>query len=787
MYINPKIIPLFVFALFSTSLIYSQEIQNSSNIWYFGDMAGLDFNTTPPTALTDGQLNTQEGVATVSNNLGELLFYTDGLTVWDRNHQPMPNANGILSGHFSSTQSALIVPHPGNSNQYYIFTTDELGGANGLSYTVIDISLPGNGSVGLPLGDAINSQTNIQLVTPVTEKITGILKPDFNGYWIVTHGWNNSLFYAYDITCAGINHTPVISDVGNIHAGGINNINTVGYMKSSLDGQRLALVNRNNNSVDVYDFDNSTGIVSNEFEIIPNDNLLYGIEFSSSGDHLFIGGSDNISRYSFNTSSLISVIINSNAPFNGGNAVRALQLGPDENIYVSIRNWDFISVIYNSEDNDPELTTNGIYLDPDNVGRECRFGLPNIFYSDISPLDSLTITTCPSIPVEYNGEIYQPGSINEVHLTTNAGCDSTFVLTIEAFDVSEQTLYFEACEESFYEFDGVQIPAGTQEVFTYTDSNGCDSVITIIVNVTEIIEDSIIEVLCEGETYLYNNVEYPVGTDTIIQFIDQNGCENAVSLLLSPSPSLDFDLAVENACWNMNNGSISVQNIQGGVPPFEFSIGNQAYFSDTIINNLGPNVYHFQIIDDNECSYFQDVEIMTIQEFSIDYPEMVIPCEKDSILIEVDLYNTHEDEVSWKWFDGSENNSIYVSQPGSYQLEISNECQALTEEINVELEERVNENFVYIPNTFSPNFDGVNDVFQIYPARDIELIDFEIQIFNRWGAQLFTSKDINFAWDGIFKEKELNPGVYAWWLKVELISCKRAVSIFEKGDVTIVR
>ena len=117
-------------------LLSSQEIQNSSSIWYFGDRAGLDFNNFPPTSLTDGQLNTQEGVASISNSLGELLFYTDGKTVWDRTHQPMPNANGNLNGHFSSTQSAIIIPHQGAANQYYIFTTDQQGGNSGLSYSI---------------------------------------------------------------------------------------------------------------------------------------------------------------------------------------------------------------------------------------------------------------------------------------------------------------------------------------------------------------------------------------------------------------------------------------------------------------------------------------------------------------------------------------------------------------------------------------------------------------------------------------------------------------------------
>ena len=133
--------------------VSGQEILNTSNNWYFGDRAGLDFNTSPPTVLTDGQLDTQEGVATISDNNGALLFYTDGVTVWDQTHQIMPGANGVLNGHFSSTQSSIIIPNIGNNHLYYIFTTDELGGSDGLAYTTIDMSLPGNGSAGTPLGD----------------------------------------------------------------------------------------------------------------------------------------------------------------------------------------------------------------------------------------------------------------------------------------------------------------------------------------------------------------------------------------------------------------------------------------------------------------------------------------------------------------------------------------------------------------------------------------------------------------------------------------------------------
>ena len=94
--------------------------QKQANIWYFGSNAGLDFNNGNPTALTDGSMFTQEGCASIADENGNLLFYTDGLKAWNKNHQSMPNGTGLL-GNYSSTQSAIIVPKPNSNKIYYIF------------------------------------------------------------------------------------------------------------------------------------------------------------------------------------------------------------------------------------------------------------------------------------------------------------------------------------------------------------------------------------------------------------------------------------------------------------------------------------------------------------------------------------------------------------------------------------------------------------------------------------------------------------------------------------------
>src|SRR4051812_6637805 len=82
--------------------------QKQTNNWYFGTLAGLDFNSGNPVVLTAGALNTTEGTSSMSDANGNLLFYTDGVNVWNKLHAIMPNGTGLL-GDVSTTQSAIII------------------------------------------------------------------------------------------------------------------------------------------------------------------------------------------------------------------------------------------------------------------------------------------------------------------------------------------------------------------------------------------------------------------------------------------------------------------------------------------------------------------------------------------------------------------------------------------------------------------------------------------------------------------------------------------------------
>ena len=103
----------------SICFCYSSQAQRQNNIWYFGNGAGLDFNSGKPIALKKGKLFTEEGCASVSNQSGQLLFYTNGVKVWDADHTVMEGGQSLAGG-VSSTQSTIIVATPGDKTKYYI-------------------------------------------------------------------------------------------------------------------------------------------------------------------------------------------------------------------------------------------------------------------------------------------------------------------------------------------------------------------------------------------------------------------------------------------------------------------------------------------------------------------------------------------------------------------------------------------------------------------------------------------------------------------------------------------
>ena len=331
--------------------------QKQGNIWYFGDSAGLDFNSGTPVAITDGQINFgtfthNEGATVISDTTGAFLFYSNGEKVWNRNHQIMPNGDSLM-GHGSSTQAALIVPQPTSTTLFYLFTTDAFylnNLKNGLRYSIVDMCLDNES------GDITIDSKNILLLDTVAEKLTATKHSNGTDYWIVTHKYWSDAFYAFLLTANGIEDT-VISNIGSVHMDNDSASTTaaIGQMKISPDGSKLALCfsNTNPSFSELFDFDNLTGVVSNLISL-PTDTVgginLYGVEFSPDNSKVYFSAGDyGLYQYDLtagggnadsikNSRTLISDPID---------YIFGMQLGPDGKIYIANAGQPYLAAINN--------------------------------------------------------------------------------------------------------------------------------------------------------------------------------------------------------------------------------------------------------------------------------------------------------------------------------------------------------------------------------------------------------------------------------------------------------
>ncbi|MBD0259812.1 MAG: PKD domain-containing protein, partial [Cytophagales bacterium] len=365
--------------------------QPQAAIWYFGENAGLDFRSGAPVPLTDGQIHTIEGSTTIADPQGNLLFYSDGMNVWNRQHRLMTNGTG-LKGHFSSTQSATVVPHPGNPSLYFLFTSDQsgyYGTANvGVHYSVVNMCLDGG------LGDV--ERKNVFLFNEATEKLAAVKHRNGTDYWVVSSQYAGNRFMAYLVTEAGVSPTPVVSEGGTPSYEPANSIPAIGYLKFSADGRRLALASYGGSMpgfVELFDFDPATGKVGNPRLVLDNAVGPYGLEFSRSGNRLYVGASPG-QLYQFDVTGRDAATIRRTATLlvdhNRYEPTMAMQLGPDGRIYVAGYHELYLGIIHQPEQLGAasHYEYEGVYLQ----GKYSTVGLPNFMASYFDPSPQIKAT-----------------------------------------------------------------------------------------------------------------------------------------------------------------------------------------------------------------------------------------------------------------------------------------------------------------------------------------------------------------------------------------------------------
>ncbi|HKC67324.1 MAG TPA: gliding motility-associated C-terminal domain-containing protein [Bacteroidia bacterium] len=391
----------FLISILVSFFAKSQTGKEACN-WAFDKQCSLNFSSGSPVINSDCMLTTEEGSASISDrNTGQLLFYTDGNWVYNRNNQLMPNGDSLSQPSFSSTQAALIVPKPGSANLYYLISADAAAYSAvfnsspyiniGVKYAIIDMNLQGG------LGDVVVKRKT--LTPPITtEKLTGARHCNGKDFWILTHPFNSNAFNAYLLTENGLDTIPVTSNTGTIQQNiSGTNLEAAGYMKISPNGKKLALaVTQPTAFIEIFDFDNSTGKVSNPHKITYNFSLNnqysepYGIAFSPDNTKLYTNMTTQnvILQYDLNVFNDSAIKASETIIINRQD-VWSLQLGPDGKIYIACNSSNCLDVINlpNKKGTLCNYISNAISF---NTPAEVRVGLPNF-------IDAYTTNNIPKV------------------------------------------------------------------------------------------------------------------------------------------------------------------------------------------------------------------------------------------------------------------------------------------------------------------------------------------------------------------------------------------------------
>src|SRR5688572_802410 len=633
------------------------------NHWFFGNQFGLNFSSGAPVFEPGGQTARWEGCSAISDANGNLLFYTDGIDVWNKLHFVMPNGSGLMGGYGSSTQSSLIVPKPNDSLRFYIFTADEDVGPNGFRYSEVDITLNGG------LGDV--TLKNIPLITPVSEKVTATRHCNGRDIWVITHAHNSDAFYSYLVTNAGINTTPVISHIGNFVPASYGT--HVGQIKVSPDGRKLAAAH-GQVGVDLLDFNNQTGVISNPIYIYDNSNSLpYGVEFSPNSSVLYVSvigywDADSIKRFTglfqFNlTLSTSSDIIISKILLYKVNEPRefgCLQLGPDGKIYMPEYIQPFLSVI-NSPNN--VGTACNFVKDGLGIAVQCFFNLPG--FAPFSVKDTFSCHSNPgfcindtiqfsySIPSNFTSILWDFGDPFSGS-SNNSNLPNPYHIYSSGGTYNIKLIKYGICGNDTL---NKTIVVGDVTVNLGNDTSYCgQQIITLNPNASG------------SNTYLWQNgLTAPTfsastpGVYWVEVKSNNNGCVRRDSIDLTSRPRPVVNLGRDTGLCVNQYLLLDAQN-PGADYLWQDNTTNQT------IQAKQSGIYWVKVTE-NDCSFTDTIVISPFSKptFSLGNDESI--CLGQTIQLQINLSG-----VNYLWQDGSVNSSYTVNNEGLYFVDVINQC-----------------------------------------------------------------------------------------------------------------
>jgi gliding motility-associated-like protein len=275
---------------------------------------------------------------------------------------------------------------------------------------------------------------------------------------------------------------------------------------------------------------------------------------------------------------------------------------------------------------------------------------------------------------------------------------------------------------------------------------------------------------------------------------DGAGCRAEASVTLTEPEAIAVKVSAQSpACFGDEDGLIIIDEILGGATPIEYSLDGEFFQvipgAPFVIGNLSAGLYNLQLQDDNDCTTEISLTVPAPVELLLDLGEDRTIRLGDSLLLNP-IVNFDVAQFQWSPAD-------FLSDPGSlsgftrptesvlYQLTATDSSGCtISEQIRITINRERN---VLVPNVFSPNDDGVNDVLTVFGGADVLEVKI-FRIFDRWGnlvyeAGPFQPNDLLMGWDGKFNGQVMNPAVFVYFADVEFVDGQ---VIRFSGDVTLV-
>ena len=713
-----------LFTLLTLSTLKAQV----PDVWYFGRNAKLSFSAPgPPVAGGNSYMNTPAGCA-VDDTKG---FYSNGNKIWRAGNNwasPTIHNGKNLKGDILSTQP-IVFAKALKSDTVYAFTTDAGGGPDGLRLSVITHK-PGYG--------AAVYKKNIMLLPRVSEKLSVALHCNKRDYWVLAHGWNNNKFYCYKVNDSVLEPTPVVTSIGSVHSGAA--VNAAGYMKISMHSDKVALAITGKGLVELFRFDDINGTLDSAITIGGISNP-YGVEFDYDGQMLYvsaIGGQ----LYQFDVSVWDSAhIANSKYLLSSTlNLYGALQLAPNQKIYLAVDNAMYLGVINfpQSQGSAANFVLQGIYLN----GKRSEAGLPPI-HKPTSLFDTKGSKVCFGDTTKFKilGNI---NNIDSVYWDFGDSLSNTDTSTLlKPFyvypngGVYKFTLIIYHCNEADTLRNLVEV-LGPPYPNLGPDTSICDNVNYTLFGgyaSTYLWQDGFTgakyKVKKPGKYWVVASNKCGSGSDTVI----------IKNVFTSPKVTLPLDTVI---CEG-DHMSISTNYDTSFTVVWNDSIVANPF----IIDKAG--IYKLEVTDTNGCRNKDDIVVGMEKAPKPDLGNDTTICYGHSVTFNGNC------QGKLLWNNGSTSPTLTANQGGKYYLTATNMCGSVTD--TVELTIAPCEHVIWVPSAFTPNGDGKNDVFIPYVEN---LGSYSLMIFNRWGQLVFQSENPGEGWDGTYKGRQASEDSYVW-------------------------